>query len=56
MSLGDAMFIVSVWHVLGYHVPADVARHAVQMQCRSCCRSGSRDGLQERGQGDPDVP
>ena len=25
MSLGDNMFVVSVWHRLGHHVPADVA-------------------------------
>ena len=25
MTLGNAMFVVSVWHRLGHHVPADVA-------------------------------
>ena len=35
MTLGNDMFVVSVWHRLGHHVTADVAPLAVQMQSRS---------------------
>ena len=57
MTLGNDMFIVSVWHRLRHHAgTTDVAPPAVQMQCRSCCRRRSRDGLREGSQDDPDAP
>ena len=56
MTLGNDMFVMSVWHRLGHHVPADVAPPAVQMQCRRCCRSRSCDGLREGSKDDPDAP
>ena len=56
MTLGNDMFVVSVWHRLGHHVPADVAPPAVQMQSRSCYRSRSCDGLREGSHDDPDAP
>ena len=31
MTLGNDMFVVSVWHRLGHHVPAEVAPPAVHM-------------------------
>ena len=44
MTLGNDIFVVSVWHRLG------------QMQCRSSCQSRSCDGLREGSQDDPDAP
>ena len=58
MTLGNYMFVVSVWHrlAMGHHVPADMVPPPCKMQCRSCCRSRSCDGLREGGQDDPDAP
>ena len=56
MKLGNDMFVVSVWHRRGHHDPADMPPPAEQMQCRSCCRSRSCDGLREGSQDDPNAP
>ena len=54
MTIGNDI-VVSVWHRLGHHVPADVAP-TVQMQCRSCCGSRTCNGLREGSQDDPVAP